>query len=106
MKHDPEKEALWRERMKDYQSKDIPIRQFCEMHNVKAHQFHYWRRKFKVQNEKSKYPSPSFIEVKREADSVSSTGITLKVQGITITIPGDFNPVHLRKILKVVKSLD
>lgn len=104
MINDPEKEQSWRELIEAYNDEEMTIKKYCEMHDVKEHQFYYWRDKF---NKQPKEEVLSFIEVKPESSQYPiMVNIHIKLSDMKINVPHEFNITHLKKIIKAIKSLD
>ncbi len=103
MKHDPKKEQMWQELIQGYNDEEMPVKKYCEMHNVKEHQFYYWQKKFK----QPPSDTPTFIKVKPESShSPIKHAIWVELSDMRIKVPLEFNASHLKKLLKVIKSID
>lgn len=52
-RRDPEKEATWVERMKQWERSGLGPRDYCRRHECKETQFHWWKR---VLQERGRWP--------------------------------------------------
>lgn len=94
---------LWESRIADQRSSGLSVSKWCEAHQVKPHQFHYWSRKLT-----SATPATSqWIAVNVDpqlADERQST-LLLKVGSVEIEVQPGFNQTLLSDVIRTLQTL-
>lgn len=90
---------LWEQRLKDYKASGLTIKSWCEVNEIKVHQFYYWKRKFKKKSE----IKPSFIPIDLSHMNESDDS-SLKVK-IELEIKPGANQSKLKDVLKVLMDI-
>lgn len=101
-------EEMWRKLLIEHKTTDLTIKSFCEVNDVRVHQFTYWRDKIEKGIVRKKKKKSSFIKVSTINNTHSSinTPFTLEVNKIKIDIPINFDSLSLTKLIKVVRAID
>jgi len=108
MKTEISQEERWRNLLIEFKTTKQTIKSFCELNDLKIHQFIYWRDKIekgKVRKKKSKSSFIKVATVKNESSS-NNNPLTIIVNNIKINIPVNFDSLNLTKLIKVVRSID
>jgi hypothetical protein len=101
------KASRWRDILKEFKTSSLTINKYCEKHNLKHHQFLYWRRKLEVLEDPDLTKNPSFIKVDVSSKDLRlNHPLTIEINTIKINVPLDFDEDHLRKLIHVVKHID
>lgn len=99
MRHDPEIKKQWIQRLKAFETEDLPISQFCKKHDLKEHRFYYWRDKLKQKTPIKKAELPlKFIPVKTTHQESVNTLINAHDAdrvSITMSIDGTIKNTHI-----------
>ncbi len=101
-------EEKWRKLLIEFKTQDKTIKSYCEINDVKVHQFTYWRNKIEKGIVRKKKSKSSFIKVNPIINEQSSNDIpiTIEVNKIKINVPINFNHLALTNLIKVVRSID
>lgn len=101
-------EERWRKLLINHKTTDLTIKAYCEVNNVKIHQFTYWRNKIEKGIVRKKNKKSSFIKVATVNNESSSNNnpLTIIVNNIKINIPVNFDSLNLTKLIKVVQAID
>lgn len=100
-------EERWRKLLIEFKTKDITIKSFCELNDVRVHQFTYWRDKIEKGIVRKKKGKSLFIKIiKANNEPTKYDDLSVEVNRIKINIPFNFNPIHLTKLINVVRSID
>jgi hypothetical protein len=93
----------WKERIADYQSSDMTIKEWCQKHNLNYSQFNYWIRKFRVVETPIKTTTHWLpIDISDQVIE-SESSIFIRVGGVAVEVKPHFNPELL---LQVVRTLN
>ncbi len=108
MKTEQNKVSKWRVIINDYKKARLPINKYCELHNLKHHQFLYWRRKLEVLEDPISTDQSSFVKVDLTSTNVSSasTPLSIEINHIKINVPLNFNEAHLKHLIQLAKKID
>lgn len=103
MRHNPKQQKQWIQILSEFKERKGTITNFCKTNNLKVHQFYYWRKKLenKIVPNKS-----SFIKVNTIDTIPKLESFFIELSGIKISVPPNFNPIALAKLLKVVTTID
>lgn len=98
-------EERWQKLLLEFKSQDKTIKTFCELNDVKVHQFTYWRNKIEkgIIRKKSSFIKITPVNNERASDS---DPIIIEVNKVKINVPINFNFEALTKLIKVVQALD
>jgi len=101
-------EERWRKLLLEFKTQDETIKKYCELNDVKVHQFTYWRNKIEKGIVRKKKSRSSFIKVTpvNNEQSNNDIPITIEVNKIKINVPINFNHLALTKLIKVVQAID
>ena len=101
-------EERWRKLLLEHKTTKQTIRLFCELNDVKVHQFIYWRDKIERGIVRKKNKKSSFIKVIPFISKETSINIpfTIEVNKIKINVPINFDSSSLTKLIKVVRAID
>ena len=93
---------LWQSRIEAFQlSGETSVTIWCAKQGISVPSMYQWLRKSRVQSETS--PAQWLPVVMQEPVPVEIMPITLKVNGVAIECPPDFDEATLTKILQVVQ---
>jgi hypothetical protein len=91
----------WKKLLADHQDSGLTIKQFCWEHDVKVHEFQYYKKRFKQETVQNETETSSFVEVV-QPKLIMDDKITMNLNGLDIKM--DYP--NLVKLLKTVKQLD
>ena len=93
---------LWQSRIEAFQSSgETSVAAWCAKQEIPVQSMYQWLRKSRAQSKTS--PAQWLPVVMQEPLSVETILITLKLNGIAIECPPDFDEATLTKILQVVQ---
>ena len=112
MVRDLAQEQRWRDRIEECSQSGLSIRAWCVQNGQKKTTYHYWARKFKLQ-EQQEIGDNSFAEMvlppERENNLNETTllkaDFSLSFGDYCISIPEGFNPVTLEELVKVLQRI-
>ena len=97
-----EKRRIWEQHIQSFESSRVSQSKFCQLNNLKLHQFVYWKRKLRPRNA----DVPSLVQVSvsdRFHSLVTSKPVRLVVGGTyRIEIERGFDPVALKQLIHVL----
>lgn len=100
-------EERWRNLLLEFKTQDETIKKYCELNDVKVHQFTYWRNKIEKGIVRKKKKKSSFIKVTpTNNERLKYSNLSLEVNKIKINIPVNFDSFNLTKLIKVVQAVD
>jgi len=91
----------WKKLLADQQASGKTIKQFCTEHEVKVHQFQYYKKQFKKEAAQKETETSNFVEVV-QPEIIGDHQISMNLNGLDIKM--DYP--NLVKLLKTVKQLD
>lgn len=83
------------------QDSGMSQQKYAESIGINYATWQYWRRK--VRQNQTPPISGSFLKIRTEANSPSPS-LRLEVSGVTLWVPGDFDPNHLSAVLHAIRS--
>ena len=101
-----QKRSYWKQHIESWQSSDSTQTAYCIQHELKNHQFTYWKKRF-VQTD----TGITFVPVKIRGGLLSppdkqTSSLQLTVGGdFQIEIQPDFDPGLLRRLITTLRSL-
>ena len=101
-----QKRSYWKQHIESWQSSGSTQTAYCIQHELKNHQFSYWKKRF-VQTD----TGITFVPVKIRGDKPAlpdrySHSLRLIVNGdLQIEIKPDFDPGLLRRLITTLRSL-
>jgi hypothetical protein len=100
------KRAYWKQQIENWRSSGMPQLAFCQEHDLKPHQFTYWKKRF-VQTETGITFVPVRIRHQIHTSSAAATpSLRLIVDGdLQIEIRHDFDPQLLCKVIAAIRTL-
>jgi hypothetical protein len=101
-------EERWRKLLIEFKTQDKTIKSYCEMNDVKVHQFTYWRNKIEKGIVRKKKSKSSFIKITTVNNEQTSKDIPMiiEVNKIKINVPTNFNHLALTELIRVVQAID
>ncbi len=97
MKLSEEKLELWKQHIADQEKSGLPVAKYCRQHNLKVHQFKYYRSRLSSKTKKT----PHFIPVQVKKKEM----VKLEIAGVEVGITSDISQAWLAKlILEVGKN--
>ena len=101
-------EERWRNLLLEHKTTKQTIKTFCELNDVKVHQFIYWRDKIERGIVRKKKKKSSFIKVVQHVPKETSKSCTFSIElnKIKINVPINFDSLSLTKLIKVVRAID
>ncbi len=107
MKTEINQEERWQKLLLEHKTTDLTIKSFCELNDVRIHQFTYWRDKIERGIVRKKKKKASFIRITPVSkEPTTYDELSLIINGIKINVPINFNHVHLTKLIKAVQAID
>ena len=99
-----QKRKIWKQRIHEWEKEGINQSEYCHRHNLKEHQFSYWKKRLMH----APAPAVSFFEVQidsqlQNATSSIETGLKLIVDDrCHIAIERDFDVITFQRIIKAL----
>lgn len=98
----------WKNLIMECRSSGIPVRQFCEEHNLSWHAYYYWLKRIREQlaeamPEKCSEAEPSFVRLPA-MPATSAASVTLRKGSFSVDISGDVNKATLRSIIQLLSE--
>ena len=107
MKTEVNQEERWRNLLLEHKATELTIKSFCELNDVRVHQFTYWRDKIERGIVRKKQKKSSFIKVATAYNEPTKyNNLSLEVNNIKINVPINFNHLALTELIKVVQAID
>lgn len=98
-----ERQLMWQSRIQAFHtSGEASVAAWCEKQNVPVQSMYQWLRKSRTQTKIQ--PAQWLPVVVQEPVPSEAIPIPIKLNGITIDCPPDFDEVTLTKILQVVQN--
>ena len=111
----PEDRTVWEKRYQEFKASGKSQAAWCKERNINPNTFNYWYLRFKT----TKAPVPkqdkkpvkwlalntNKIEIKPEANNVSTYAIDVKIANVIIEVKPGFAPEHLLNIVKTLSEL-
>lgn len=77
------KQQYWGKHVESWQASGLSQNAYCQEHDLKPNQFHYWKQKFTVLN-KTQAPKPSsslsaFVPLSINSSPLTTSGLTLRL---------------------------
>ena len=97
-----ERQLMWQSRIQAvHTSGETSVAAWCEKENIPVQSMYQWLRKSNTQMKKQ--PAPWLPVVVQDPVLPNIIPITIKLNGITIDCPADFDEATLSKVLQVVQ---
>ncbi len=107
MKTEVNQEERWRKLLIEHKTTNQTIKSFCEINNLKIHQFIYWRDKIERGIIRKKKKKSSFLKATPvNKEPISYSDLSIIVNKIKINVPINFDSLSLTKLIKVVNTID
>jgi hypothetical protein len=94
-----ENRKRWKKIINEQSTSDKTIVQYCNDHDLTVHQFHYYKKQFKDENERDE--RSNFVEV-IQPEVITDNQISMTLNGIDVKM----DHPNLIKLLETVKQLD
>ena len=104
---DGKKEQFWRQMMRRQRESHLPVRAFCELHELSEASWYYWRRVLAQRDGQRVQFTPVDIVAPAAAnsDTDASAGLELLlVNGRRIRVGVDFDAATLQRLLAVLED--
>lgn len=97
----------WKERIGDWQESGLSQSEYCRRHNLKFHQFVYWRRKYApapVSTDQTEIVELPFgLRAASGLSTEARSSIRLALgNGYRIEVERDFDPIALRQLIHLL----
>ena len=103
----PEKNRFWKEHIERYHACDLNQTQYCRKHQLKFHQFVYWKKKFSKPEQASvslvEVSLPRLFQLPRQ-NHPAALKVDLGHQYKVEVNPG-FDPTTLKQLIVTIESL-
>ena len=96
-------QKLWEDRIKDYENSGLTMNAWCEKNNIKIHQLHYWRRKFKNFKQEKLQLVPLNLDLTR--NNTINDSVKIQVGKLSLEVHTGFNPTLLKDVMKVLMEV-
>lgn len=112
---------LWRVRVRACQESDLKVTDFCKQLGISVKSYYYWKLRIDkhpfaleegpqdiaptdISAISAPIDVPQWVKYSPEATATSSTAkhLTVRVSGVEIDVPSDFNPTLLRSIIQTI----
>lgn len=111
MKSTVENLQLWEQRIKERVQNGMTIGEWCEKNGVSKPQYNYWTRR--VREKQKTGDETSFADITpilspddtARQNPVLNPDFQIFFKSIRVTVPGNFNPVALAGLMKVLQEL-
>ncbi len=101
-----QKRIYWKQQIENWQSSGVTQSAFCQKHDLKPHQFTYWKKRFVQAETGIRFVPIKFRHPASLSSGVSSTSLRLIVgNDLQIEIQHNFDPQLLRKIIAAIRTL-
>ena len=101
-----QKRTLWKQHIENWRSSGITQKAYCRQHDLKGHQFTYWKKRF-VQTDTGITFVP--LKIRRPVShpsNICSTSLRVIVdRDLQIELGSDFDPQLLRRLITTLRSL-
>ena len=91
----------WKENILKQRESGLSIASWCRQNNLAIHAFFYWRDKLFSSDPLDR---TNFIEIPKEKNHTSKTGIILEYQNFKIHLDAQFDTATLKKCLEVLRK--
>jgi hypothetical protein len=92
-----EEKREWKEKIQKQKLSGLSIEGYCRENHIAPHRFYYWRSQLFPNDLKP----TSFVEIKDK----KSLGLAFECWDMRIFLNQDFDPLTLKKFLKVIKEI-
>jgi len=98
--------TCWKQHIETWRSSGMTQRAYCLQHELKAHQFTYWKKRFARANSCVTFVPVSIQGPFRAASDTNSASLRLiMAKDLAIEIRPDFDPGLLRRLIATIRSL-
>jgi len=88
----------------EYTQSGGSVKSFCQSHNLSLHQYHYWRRKFKLNFRRKKF-SGRFMKVNLSSSGISGSFYELLFpDGMRFRIPLNFEESSFNRLFRILRG--
>ena len=98
----------WEARIADYKASGMSASKWCEAHNESIYKLRYWIKNVSI-IEETVPSSRKWISVELDETLVEQAALTqmltLKVEGVVIEVPPQFDARFLQDVVRALKSL-
>mgnify|MGYP006865118633 CR=1 FL=1 len=101
-----QKRALWKQHIENWRSSGLTQKDFCLQHELKPHQFTYWKKRFVHTDAGITFVPLKFRRPLRPPSNTCSASIRVVVdRDLQIELGPDFDPRLLRRLITTLRSL-
>lgn len=93
--------AQWQKIIQEQKESGLTVAQFCEQHDLRFHQFHYYKKV--LFSPKKKEKAPRFTEVKAVEVEPDQGRLVIYLNQVSVTFEGDYD---LNKVAELCRLLD
>ena len=101
---DPEKQQLWKKRIKNYEESGLSGRKWCEQQGVLPSKFCYWKRKLGNQRKKTAV-TENWASLVVEDSPKNETILTIRIGTIEIEVKPGYDALLLQDVVRTLMSL-
>lgn len=105
---DVSKEQQWRERIDTCINSGMSIKGWCKANQVSSYQYHYWKKKFKAEQDSKKHTTTGWAPLiihESHSEILKAEPIILQVETFKIEINEGFNKQTLKEVLQILGDL-
>ena len=93
-----EKEKFWSELIYEFDKSGMSVAAFCREWNLAKHNFHYWHRKLKEQDN-SEFVELTVCDDSPAVTQVNESAIRICLGVMKVEVDNDFNEQTLKRVL-------
>lgn len=97
------KSDVWQKHLQSQRESGLSQQTYCQQHDLKNHQFWYWKRKLEGPKRQPTKPSSVFVPVSL-ASPASNPGLSIRLpNGISLSGIDEHNHHIVQQLMKVLK---
>lgn len=99
---------VWQEKLSGFSKSKVSFAEFCRRNKLQINTAYGWKRRLRLTKNQS-YSSQAeidnleFIEIKLQNNEPKTSGVSLELGELKITLDSDFNLTTLKKVLSIFK---
>ena len=99
---------VWQEKLSGFSESKVSFAEFCRRNKLQINTAYGWKRRLKLANHQSHHPQSEidnleFVEIKLQNNEPKTSGVSLELGELKITLNSDFNLTTLKKVLSIFK---
>ena len=100
------KRRTWKRHLADWKSSGLTQTGYCTAHDLKPHQFTYWKRRFHQTATMSGFLPVCLVESAPPESAAGHSHLTVETgNGIRVHVGDDFNSVTLKRLLAALEPV-